>query len=410
LAASDLLAFLGIMFISRLTLAEFRLYPQLELAFEESGLRVSGRNGSGKTSLIEAISVLSTSRSSRSRADRELVRWESGEEYGVPPFARLEADVVARDTRDVVGITLEQDKANSNLYRKKYVLNGSARRASDIVGTLKTVLFSPEDVDLVTGSPSERRRQLDVAISQVDRSYLASLSQYGRVLANRNGLLKSFLRDGIGANSSRALAEIGFWNDHLAAHGSEIVARRERAMTSLGSLMRSRADYLIDDATMSLAYDPKQHTPEATEDTTPEQRAQQIHAAFIAELDERRELEFRRGVTLVGPHRDDVVFSIDGRDLAAFGSRGQQRLGVIAYKLAETDFIQGETGERPVLLLDDVLSELDRVHREMLLSTVSGAGNQLIVTSTDDDMLHHPALSHVPEAKVGGGQLVVVPR
>jgi DNA replication and repair protein RecF len=132
-------------------------------------------------------------------------------------------------------------------------------------------------------------------------------------------------------------------------------------------------------------------------------RTQQIQARYVEALQERRAEEFRRGVTVVGPHRDEIEFQIDGRDLSAFGSRGQQRLAVIAYKLAETDLIATSSNERPILLLDDVLSELDRVHRDLLLNAVSLGGSQVIVTSTDEEMLHHPRLEGVPEARVDTG-------
>jgi DNA replication and repair protein RecF len=395
------------MYISRLSLDQFRVYQGLELELSPGGLRVSGRNGSGKTSLIEAITLSSTSRSPRSRADREMVRWDSGKEYGVLPYARIVASVTDSTGDHTVEISVEQDPANDQVSRKKFRLDGSPKRAHDIVGVIKTVLFSPEDVQLIGGPPSERRRQVDIVLSQIDRGYLASLAQYGRVISNRNGLLRSFVKDRIDHRSARATNEIGFWDQQLVDFGSKIVAQRERMLALLADHMRVRSENLISDAVLSVGYHPRLLVqPPADADLSAHGRLQQIQATYLQILEERRAEEFRRGVTLVGPHRDEIQFLIDGRDLSAFGSRGQQRLSIIAYKLAETDLIANETGERPILLLDDVLSELDSVHRDLLLSAVSDHGSQVIVTSTDEELLQHPKLSGIPEAQIESGCFV----
>lgn len=394
------------MHISRLSLDQFRVYQGLELEMSPGGLRVSGRNGSGKTSLIESIAMTSTTRSPRSRADRELVRWKSGEDLGVPPYARIETDLGDSQGHHRIEIGIEQDGANDQLFRKKFRLNGSPKRAHDVVGILKTVLFSPEDVQLVSGPPSERRRQVDIVLSQIDRTYLASLAQYGRVLSNRNGLLRSFVKDRIDHRSARATNEIGFWDQQLVDHGSKIIAHRERMLRRLAAHMDIRSDGLISDADLSVGYLPRLDTVVTDHvEISDLGRQQQIQASYLEVLESRRAEEFRRGVTLVGPHRDEVQFLIGGRELSAFGSRGQQRLAVIAYKLAETDLIAAETGEKPVLLLDDVLSELDSVHRDLLLTAVSIHGGQVIVTSTDEDLLQHPSLSDIPEATIVDGSV-----
>jgi len=171
--------------------------------------------------------------------------------------------------------------------------------------------------------------------------------------------------------------------------------------------MSERSSHLISGAELSVGYLPRLHVPSSRDPgVSGHGRLQQIQAAYLQVLADRRAEEFRRGLTLVGPHRDEIQFLIDGRDLGAFGSRGQQRLAVIAYKLAETDLISSETHERPILLLDDVLSELDSVHRDMLLSAVSSDGSQVFVTSTDEDLLHHPNLANIPEARIENGQVI----
>jgi DNA replication and repair protein RecF len=392
------------MHITRLSLDQFRVYQRLELDLSPGGLRLSGRNASGKTSLIEAIALASTSRSPRSRADREMVRWDSGVEYGVPPYSRIVVDLTDTTGPHSIEIVVEQDASNRQLFRKRFRLDGSPKRAHDIVGVIKTVLFSPEDVQLISGPPAERRRQVDIVLSQIDRTYLTSLANYGRVLTNRNGLLRSFLKDRIDHRSARAMNELGFWDQQLVEYGSHIMAQREHMLEMLAGLMTSRAARLIDGAVLTIAYGPRLEVPPPIEATMPlAGRTQQIEARYVEALQERRAEEFRRGVTVVGPHRDEIEFQIDGRELAAFGSRGQQRLAVIAYKLAETDLIATSSNERPILLLDDVLSELDSVHRDLLLNAVSLGGSQVIVTSTDEEMLHHQRLDGVPEARVDTG-------
>lgn len=392
--------------IVRLSLDQFRVYERLELDLSPGGLRISGRNASGKTSLIEAIALASTTRSPRSRADREIVRWSSGVEYGVPPYSRIVAETSSADGGHNLEISLEQDSARENSFKKRFHLDGTNFRAHDVVGIVKTVLFSPEDVQLISGPPSERRRHADVLLSQIDRAYLSALANYGRVLSNRNGLLRSFLKDRVGYRSSRATNELGFWDQQLVEHGAYIIAQRERYLSTLAAHMASRAASLIDTASLDVAYDsrlPLSHS--AMGSSSIRERIQQLQAVYLEALEEHRGEEFRRGMTVMGPHRDDVLFQIDGRDLAAFGSRGQQRLAVIAYKLAESDLITAATEERPILLLDDVLSELDSVHRDMLLAAIAIDESQVIVTSTEDSLLEHAALVSIPKATVDLGTI-----
>jgi DNA replication and repair protein RecF len=389
--------------ITRLTLDQFRVYHRLELELSAGGLRVSGRNASGKTSLIEAIALASTTRSPRSRNDREVVRWDSGIEYGVPPYARIEAETIDSERRHEVDISLEKaDRPGETIFRKRYRLDGKDSRAHDVVGVIKTVLFSPEDVQLIAGPPAERRRHADILLSQIDRAYLAALAGYGRVLSQRNGLLRSFARERVDFRSPRASNELGFWDQRLVEHGAYIVMQRERYLTHLAELMGNRSADLIDRATLRIDYEASIVLPP---EGSGADRLEQVRQCYLDALAERRSEEFRRGNTVVGPHRDDVRFMIDDRDLAAYGSRGQQRLAVIAYKLAESDVITTETGERPILLLDDVLSELDRLHRDMLLGAVAQSGSQVVVTSTDEELLGHPALADIPQANVEMGVL-----
>lgn len=396
------------MYVRELDLEEFRSYRRLALRLDARGLRLSGPNASGKSSLLEAVAMLATTRSPRSTVERDVVNWASGQEIGFPPFARLRAVVEARQRPIAIEIGIETDPARPGFVRKQIKLNGRVVRAMDAVGNLKAVLFSPEDVSLVTGSPAGRRRYLDLTISQLDGAYLRNLSRYGRILAQRNGLIKTLARDRVPARSVGAAEQLGFWDGELVAVGAAIIARRHAVVRRLATLAAERFRQLSPADTLRLDYRPTFPLDAlALDASTPAAAAEQAVVAreFEAKLEEARPEEFRRGVTLVGPHRDDLRFLVSEVELGAFGSRGQQRLAVVALKLAETIAMNEEAGEPPVLLLDDVLSELDASHRSFLTGTAADVGAQLIVTATDAGLLDIAELAHLPKARLAAGAL-----
>lgn len=394
------------MYLSQLTLEQFRPYERLDLPVLPQGLRIAGRNASGKTSVLEALILLSTTRSSRASSDREMVRWTSGVEYGLPPYARIEGIIqTSTDERHAIGITIEVDEGPENHSRKRFRLDHQAIRALDLVGVIKCVLFSPEDVLLVSGPPAERRRQIDILASQIDRAYLHALSRFGKVLTQRNSLLKSFARDRVQPRDARALAELTFWDEQLVGPAAHLVAARMSLSETMSQLVAERSAGLMDGSSIDFRYVPRMTTPEGRRGDDAAVTRQRVAVALGEQLQERRAEEFRRGLTLLGPHRDDFIFSLGGRDLSLYGSRGQQRLGILAYKLSEGDLIAQLTGERPILLLDDVLSELDSVHRDLILGGVLGRSCQLLVTSTDASLLEHPALAHLPMMIAENGAL-----
>lgn len=391
--------------VSRLSLQQFRTYDVLDIRIDAAGMRISGRNASGKTSFLEAIVMLSTTRSPRAVSDRDVIRWKSGMDLRVPPYSRVEASIETDSGPLIVGLTLEQDQGVAGQARKRFLLDGQAVRAQDVVGMLKCVLFTPEDVYLVSGPPAERRRQMDILISQIDRGYLSALSRFARIVTQRNGLLKSFARDRRHWRDARAVTELSYWDEEFIASASYLVNARTIAAEKLSELIRSRSLALIDEAMIGFAYAPRMALPELPDSTAPIARRQTIAAALEQQLSSRRDEEFRRGMSLLGPQRDDFSYSIDERPLAQFGSRGQQRLGVVAYKLSEADLIREASGEPPVLLLDDVLSELDAVHRDLLLAAIAKDSCQLFVTSTDPKSLNHPALTGLQAVDVLDGIL-----
>ncbi len=401
------------MYLRRLELEEFRSYRRLELDLPAEGLRIIGANASGKSTLLEAISMLATTRSTRSTADRELIHWDSGSDLGFPPYARVRGTVHGARAESVIEITLQTDDGQTGLFRKQIKMGSRLRRAMDVVGTLRAVFFSPEDVALVAGSPGGRRRYLDITLSQLDAAYMRALSRFGRVLTQRNSLLKALGRDRVDPRSSGVVGQLGYWDAELVALGSAIVARRFSNGARLDAIARERFQRLTGSDTFSLQYDSsfpldglttKAAWPRVDEVQGIVARQYEIH------LQAARPEELRRGMSLIGPHRDDMSFSLDGIDLAAFGSRGQQRLAVVALKLAEAALMTEVGGEPPVLLLDDALSELDAHHRALLTTAVADTGGQVILTTTDFDAVDGSALGRLPAAQIENGAIIPMPR
>jgi DNA replication and repair protein RecF len=390
-----------------LHLEEFRCYSRLDLDFPSDGVRLFGENASGKTSLLEAITILSTTRSPRASIERELIRFDSVADLGLPPYARIVGRIAADHDETSVEISLSATNDEAATTKKRIRIDGQARRAVDAVGRLKVVLFQPEDLDLVLGSPSIRRRYMDVLLATVDTSYLRTLSQYGRILEQRNSLLKR-LRDRAG-RSNDARGELEYWDTELMSRAAYLTTRRVRYLVALRDSLSAYFSRLAGEAAPQVEahYDARFGlSPDSYEriGKIESQAAQRlVQHELERALKERREEELRRGVTVIGPHRDDFVMTVGGRNLSAFGSRGQQRLGVVALKLAEMDAVRRLSGEAPVLLLDDVLSELDEARRRRLLDLVSAAECQTIVTATDRGLLETPVLKQLPLLHVVGG-------
>ncbi len=397
------------MHLRELELAEFRSYRRLELRLSPTGLRLSGGNGSGKSTLLEAIAMLATTRSPRSLAERDVINWASGEDLSVPPFARVRGVVVCNNAQVEIEIGLQADPQRPGVVRKQIRLGGRPVRAMDAVGMLKAVLFSPEDVALLAGPPAGRRRYLDLTISQVDGAYLRALSRYGRVLTQRNSLLKGLARSHVSADAPSVTSQLAFWDEELVALGAAVVARRHRTILRLAELTRQRYGWLTGNDRLDLKYrssvpldaltGPEESTLDASLALVAREFGQRLAAARVDEL--------RRGMSLFGPHRDDLGFALDGVDLGVYGSRGQQRLAVVALKLAETALMIEVAGEPPVLLLDDVLSELDIDHQGLVMKTAAAAGAQVIVTATERTMLQRADLARLPEAQVDNGGIVL---
>ncbi|MFN0071227.1 MAG: DNA replication/repair protein RecF [Chloroflexota bacterium] len=371
------------MYLRKLSLMNYRNYQRCLIDLDPGTTIFYGDNGQGKTNLLEAIYLLATTKSFRTTADRELMSWRAIKDRQL--FARVEG-WVNRDAGDLhmemllKGDTAAMSEAEESFSIAKSIkLNGLPARAAQIVGELNAVIFSPEDLELVHGAPAGRRRYLDITRSQTDRGYLRTLQRYQRVLTQRNHLLRQV------RERRQDRASLSIWNDELINLGSLIVRHRLVLIDELNHAMAdlyrrlTRTERLV-----ALKY-------RAT--SQPDLgivSAEEAHAAFRSRLDQLLPREVDQGVSLVGPHRDDFNFVVDGIDMGAFGSRGEQRIVAVALKLAEAAVIRSIVNDSPVLLLDDILSELDPARRQFVQEQIQGDFQTLITVadlSSCDDLL-----------------------
>ena len=378
-----------------LSLNNFRNYDRLDLDVPPGVTVFWGDNAQGKSNLLEAVYYLATMRSFRAGLDRHVMTW--AESFDPFRFTRIAAQIERGGNHVNIDIVLRGDtrgdEGETTPLSKRIKINDVPKRAIDVVGTMTVVMFSPSDLQLVEGSPTIRRRYLDVTLSQEDPKYCRGLAHYNRVLIQRNHLLRS-IRD-----RGTKVEEMHFWNDELIEAGSYLVRRRLATVTELAMVAQdsyatlSRTAEALQVSYRTNVIDTDSGCP-VTDD---------IRLAFKARLDAVAQREVRFGVSLVGPHRDDLMFSLDGHAVSEFGSRGQQRTVALALKLAEMEHLARETGDSPVLLLDDVFSELDGHRRERVLHAVR-QNQQVFITSADPDSLTRLA-SSTSWVRVSGGKL-----
>jgi DNA replication and repair protein RecF len=340
-----------------LTLRNYRNYQQLDLALGPRLNVFLGRNGQGKTNLLESIAILALSSSPRARRDSELIG-------PLAPEARIEARA-ERSSREF-DLRIEYRDGGGRT-RRQIQIGGVPRRAVDLPGWLRVALFWPDDLNLVKAGPEYRRRLLNQLLVQVEPAYPRSLARYARVLEQRNALLKQV------AGGEARSEQLDVWDAELAELGTVIATARSAVVAELAPLAASHQAAIAPGEQLEVEY----AGPPAP----------------LAEvLGQTRSLDLRRGSTTHGPHRDDLVIRLDGREARGFASQGQQRTIVVSLKLAEAEVIEARTGEAPLLLLDDVLSELDPPRREALIQRIA-AGGQVVVTSAEPGPLPDSVLS-----------------
>ena len=391
--------------LTRLQLEDFRSYAAAELRPEPGLTVVSGPNGAGKTNLLEAIFLAVTGRSHRSTVDSELVR------HG-RPFARIRLDLVnpASDEAARIEVILPGTDASPEI-RKRVSVNGLARRSSSVSETARAVLFRPEEMLLLVGAPGERRRFLDAILSQGNRRASRDLAELSRILAQRNALLRAIRRE------ETTVDGLAFWDEQLADVGARVMLARCSLVAELDRRIPPLHDSVAPleemDDRVRIGYvdNLKDAWPERpdprNEDPSPPDPAPLVEA-FRRRIAELRQKELWNGVTLVGPQRDDLRVELGGREVATHASRGQQRTIILAMKLAETDLLAAGDAPAPIVLLDDVFSELDADRSERTLALLLERG-QVLVTTAD--------LSAIPAARrsvtvwrVGEGRLTQAPR
>ena len=359
----------------RLQLFDYRNFHRLELELP-AGLSVFiGDNAQGKTNLLEAVYLLATMRALRAETDVQLIRRESLLDDAMPA-ARVVAQVETLNgpLKVEVGV-IARPGPQGPIATKIVRVNGVPKRLSDAVGRLTAVLFTAQDLDLISGTPSLRRRYIDITLSQLEAAYGAARQRLERILLQRNHLLKS-IREG-GARPD----ELSFWDEELCKNGGFIFQRRAAAVHELNLLAREAHAALAPGEGLALRYQPR------LDDGAPDLASsdpQTASEAYTAALRRGRGRDIAAGMTLQGPHRDDLVFSLNDLPASGYASRAQQRTIALSLRLAEARFLLARRGESPVLLLDDVLSEMDAARRRSVLASVADY-EQIFVTGTDLD-------------------------
>lgn len=341
--------------IKQITLHNYRNYVQLDLQFNHNLNIFIGENAQGKTNIIEAIYYAAMGHSHRNNSDQELIKWNENSAVIKIDFARFGID-------NQLKFTFSDAKA------KEIVYNCHPIKQKDLVGVINVVLFSPEDLFLIKGAPAGRRRFIDIELSQANPVYYRQLLKYNRIVSQRNMLLKK-IRE---RKANRELLDS--WDIQLAEIAASIVSKRMDAvkkLNMLANLMHRKISHQRE--SLEIIYEINGMDKVISED---------LISWYNNKLSDCRENDVMRGSTGIGPHRDDLILKVNQINLRSFGSQGQQRTGVLALKLAELEFIKSETGEYPVLLLDDVMSELDVVRREQLLLFIKER-IQTFITATD---------------------------
>lgn len=367
------------MLVKTLDLVDFRNYASLHLQLTPGVTVLCGHNAQGKTNIVEALHLLATGRSHRTRHDKELIRWQAGS---------ASASILL-ERRD--GMHRLQMRLGGKERKQALLDEVPAPRLMDMLGQFNAVLFSPEDLGLIKDGPAQRRRFMDMEISQMRPTYCYALAQYQRALAQRNQIIKNW------SSQPQWQAMLPEWDNQLCRAGAQVMLVRAEVMQQLTQLAGQQHTALAGQW-LDVVYQPNLIYDVHTD-------AAQLAQIMAGKLKEDLQRDIARAGTSTGPHRDDIAITLNGIDLRTYGSQGQQRSAALCLKLAELELMHQQTGEMPVLLLDDVMSELDESRRTMLLNRTHGA--QTIITCTNAEALppfnHTPHILHVHNGQVDQG-------
>ena len=403
------------MHITHLSLENFRNYGRLELNLPLGATLLHGENAQGKTNLLEALTYLATTRSPHAGQDSQMLNWDMVSSPDPVIVGRLTAAIATKEgiRRVQMRLIREQKERGQVSFRREALVNGRKVRLMDMLGQLRVVLFLPEDVNLITGAPNMRRRYLNVMLCQIDRHYCRNLSQYNKVLEQRNATLRRLSE---GQDNPEILA---IFSERLVELGSQIYARRAAFFAEISrDTQRIHYEELTGGReSLRIGYLPRlqvgqngndKETAVALAGWLDEHREdlETVSQRFAGELASSYQADIARGATNIGPHRDDWCFWINGHLLSDYGSRGQQRSAMLAMKMAEIEWMSRLSGETPILLLDEVLAELDQQRRELLLRTVQSV-EQAILTATDPGMFSSDFLEKATSMTVSGGRVQV---
>ena len=362
-----------------LKLTNYRNCKDLHLDLSCPKVLIIGKNAQGKTNILESIYFLSALKSPRTSNNIELINFEAEK-------AEINCNMIKAET------DVELDFSYSNEKKRELALNKVKTTPKNFKSVLKTVLFSTADLLLLRGNPSDRRDWLDRAIAQIYPAYDDRLSKYDKIRIQKNNLLKDYLKTGI---LNDTLLDV--YNEQLVITGSNIIYLRKKFLKEIERIASEKHRIISETEELKIDYD--------CSFLNGEYEPEEIVEAFKASLEERRVEEMRRGQSCVGPHRDDIIFYINGNEAVKFASQGQQRTIVLALKLSELDIITAKTGDEPVLLLDDVLAELDDIRQNYLLKSIN-ENTQTIVTSVDTVLFEDEFLKDVKIYKIEAGRVI----
>ena len=355
--------------IKQLKLKNYRNYDLLDLEFDSSTNIFYGDNAQGKTNILESIYLCGTTKSHRGTKDRDLIKF--GEEE-----SHIEAVVEKNEVPFKIDIHLKKNSPKGIAINKMPI-----RRASELFGIINIVFFSPEDLNIIKNGPSERRRFIDLELAQLDKVYLSDLSNYNRIVNQRNKLLKDSY------NRQEILETLDVWDMQLAHYGKKIIDRRNLFIYQLNEIAGKVHERLTGGKEiLNISYEPSNGNIDLEQ-----------------AIKNNRERDIRMKSTSVGPHRDDICFMTDEVDIRKFGSQGQQRTAALSLKLSEIELVKQVTKDTPILLLDDVLSELDKHRQNYLLDSICDVQTLITCTGVDDFVNHRFSINkmfHVEKGNV----------